>query len=249
MNKKNYAIIIQARLDSKRFPQKILKKIHKKEILTIMLERLKKNFKGKIIVAISNKNHKKIVDICNKQKIKFFLGSDNNVLKRYYKCATKNKIETIVRIPSDCPLIDFNIIKKGLKIFFSSNVDYVSNLLPRSHIDGNDVEIFSIKCLKKIYNNAISKFDQEHVTTYLQRKRSGKIFKICNFKATNDLSLKYRLTLDYREDLMVIKRILVNKNIFLNYKSIESIFRKNPDISKINKKFIGKMWYQKKNNS
>ena len=249
MGNKNYAIIIQTRLNSKRFPQKILKKIKKKEVLTIMLERLKKKFKDRIIVAISNKDHKKIVNICYKQKIKFFLGSENNVLKRYYKCAVKNRIKTIVRIPSDCPLIDLDIIKKGLKKFFSSNVDYVSNILPRSYIDGNDVEIFSIKCLERIYNRATSKFDKEHVTTFLQRNRNKGIFKIINFKATEDLSLKYRLTLDYKEDLVVIKRILANKNIFLNYKSIESIFKKNPNISKINDKYIGKMWYQKKNNS
>ena len=117
MDNKNFTIIIQARADSKRFPKKILKKINKKEVLTIMLERLKKRFKDKIIVAVANKNYKKIVDICKKQKIKFFLGSNKNVLERHYKCAQKNKIETIVRIPSDCPLIDPNIIKKGLKKF------------------------------------------------------------------------------------------------------------------------------------
>jgi len=248
MGNKNYAIIIQARLDSKRFPKKIIKKVKNKEILTIMLERLKKKFKGKIIVAISKKDHKKISNICNKQKIKFFLGSENNVLERYYKCAEKNKIKTIVRIPSDCPLIDLNIINKGLKKFISHKVDYVSNVLPRTHIDGNDVEIFSFKCLKKIYKLAKSKFDKEHVTTYLQRNKNKKIFKIINFKAEEDLSLKYRLTLDYKEDLMVIKKILLNRNIFLNYKSIEDIFKKNSNISKINDKYIGKMWYQKKKN-
>ena len=244
MKNENYAIIIQARSNSKRFPNKILKKINKKEILTIMLKRLKKKFRDKIIVAIGNKNYKKIVDICKKQKIKFFIGSDNNVLERHYKCAQKNKIKTIVRIPSDCPLIDPYIIKKGLKKFFSNNVDYVSNIIPPSYIDGNDVEIFSIGCLAKIFNNVESIFDKEHVTSYL--KRNKKIFKIMNFKTSEDLSLKYRLTLDYEEDLIVIKKILSNKNIFLNYKSIKNIFKKNPTISKINNKFIGTMWYQKK---
>jgi len=244
MNNKDYALIIQARSNSKRFPNKILKKINKKEILTIMLKRLKKKFRDKIIVVIGNKNYKKIVDICKKQKIKFFIGSNNNVLERYYKCAQKNKIKTIVRIPSDCPLVDPNIIKKGLKKFFSNNVDYVSNLIFPSYIDGNDVEIFSIKCLTKIFNNVESRFDKEHVTSYLQRNK--KIFKIMNFKANENLSLKYRVTLDYKEDLIVIKKLLSNKNIFLNYKSIKNIFKKNPAICKINNKFIGTMWYQKK---
>ena len=244
MDNKDYALIIQARTSSKRFPNKILSKINKKEILTIMLIRLKKKFKDKIIVIIGNKNCKRIVDICKKQKIKFFIGSNNNVLERYYKCARTNKIKTIVRIPSDCPLIDPNIIKKGIKKFFSNNIDYVSNLMPPTYVDGNDVEIFSIKCLTKIFNNVKLKFDKEHVTTYLRKNK--KKFKIMNFKASEDLSLKYRLTLDYEEDLIVIKKILSNKNIFLNYKSIKNIFKKNPTISKINNKFIGTMWYQKK---
>jgi spore coat polysaccharide biosynthesis protein SpsF (cytidylyltransferase family) len=243
MNNKNYALIIQARLNSGRFPNKILKKTNKKEILTIMLERLKKKFKNKIIVAIAKRNCQKIVNICKKQKTKFFIGSNNNVLERYYICAQKNKIETIVRIPSDCPLIDPNIVRKGLEKFFSNNVDYVSNLLPPSYIDGNDVEIFSIKSLSKIYKNVKSKFDKEHVTTYLRRNK--KAFKIMNFKDKEDLSLKYRLTLDYNEDLKVIKKMLSNNSIFMNYKSIKNIFKKNPEISKINKKFIGTMWYQK----
>ena len=170
MKNENYAIIIQARSNSKRFPNKILKKINKKEILTIMLKRLKKKFRDKIIVAIGNKNCKKIVDICKKQKIKFFIGSNNNVLERHYKCAQKNKIKTIVRIPSDCPLIDPNIIKKGIKKFFSNNIDYVSNLMPPTYVDGNDVEIFSIKCLTKIFNNVKLKFDKEHVTKVLHHQ-------------------------------------------------------------------------------
>jgi len=225
MKKKNYALIIQARLKSKRFPDKILKKIGKKEILSIMLSRLKKNFKKNIIIAVSNNNCEKIIKICKKQNVKYFVGSDNNVLERYYKCALKNKINTVVRIPSDCPLIDPAIIKKGIKIFFSKKVDYVSNLMPASYIDGNDVEVFSIETLSKIYNNAKSKFDKEHVTTYLRRNK--KIFKIINFKSGENLSLKYRLTLDYSEDLDVIKKILNNKSILLNYNSIKYIFKNN----------------------
>jgi|TARA_Y100000294_G_C8546479_1_gene333387 spore coat polysaccharide biosynthesis protein SpsF (cytidylyltransferase family) len=243
VNNKNYAILIQARTASKRFPNKILKKINGKEVLKIMLIRLKKKFKKKIVVVIGNKNYKKIKNVCKSQKIKFFVGSNNNVLNRYYKCAQKNKLDVIVRIPSDCPLIDPNIIKKGLKKFFSVKVDYVSNLMPATYIDGNDVEILSFKSLEKIYNKAKSKFDKEHVTTYLRRNK--RIFKIRNFRANEDLSLKYRLTLDYKEDLIVIKKIINKKNIFLNYDSIKKIFEKKPDISEINKKFIGTMWYQK----
>ena len=59
MNNQNFAILIQARTNSNRFQNKILKKINKKEVLTIMLERLKKKFEDKIIVVIGNKGYKK----------------------------------------------------------------------------------------------------------------------------------------------------------------------------------------------
>ena len=247
MYKNKFSLIIQARLDSKRYKCKILKKINKMEILTIMLKRLKKKFGSKkIVVAIANKNHSKIISICKKQKVKFYLGNNRNVLERYYKCALKNKIKTIVRIPSDCPLIDPIIIEKGVKKFFRTRADYVSNLIPASYIDGNDVEVFSFKTLNKIYDKAQSKFDKEHVTTYLRRNKS--LFKIVNFKDSENLSLIYRLTLDYKEDLIVIKKILKNNSIYLNYKTISKMFKKKPSISKINNKFIGTMWYQKKIN-
>ena len=123
-------------------------------------------------------------------------------------------------------------------------MEYVSNLTPPSYIDGNDVEIFSIKTLKKIYKKAKSSFDKQHVTTYL--RRNIKKFNTMNFAENENLALKYRLTLDYKEDLIVIKKILDKKNIFLNYQTIKKIFKQNPEISKINKKFIGEMWYQKK---
>ena len=189
-------------------------------------------------------NNNKIIAICKKQKGNFFIGSNNNVLDRYYKCAKKNHVKTIIRIPSDCPLIDPQIIKRGIKKFFLKKVEYVSNLLPPSYIDGNDVEIFSIEVLHKIYKKAKSKFDKQHVTTYLRRNKKN--FSIFNFSEKDNLSLKYRLTIDYEEDLVVIKKILHKRSIFLNYHTIKKIFKQNPKISRINKKFIGAMWYQKK---
>ena len=120
MSKKKFAILIQARTDSRRFPNKILKKINGKEVLKIMLMRLNKKFKKKIIVVIANKNYKKVKNICKNQKVKFFIGSNKDVLNRYYQCSKKNKLDTIVRIPSDCPLVDPNIITKGMKKFFSN---------------------------------------------------------------------------------------------------------------------------------
>ena len=123
-NKSDFNIIIQARFNSRRLRGKVLKKINNKEVLLIMIERLKK-FRSNIIVNISQKNPNKIINFCKRNKIRYFVGSDNNVLKRYYDCATKFKTKIIVRIPSDCPLIDAKILEKGMKLFLNQKYSYI----------------------------------------------------------------------------------------------------------------------------
>ncbi len=240
--KLNLNIIIQARLNSNRLKGKILKKINDKEIILIMIERLKK-FKSNIIINISKKNPDRIINFCKKNKIKYFVGSDNNVLKRYYDCATKFKSKIIVRIPSDCPLIDPKIVEKGIKLFLRKKYAYISNIIYPTYIDGNDVEIFDYKTLKLINHNAKSKFDKEHVTTFLRRNLNN--YKYKNFGSNKNLSKKYRYTLDYPEDLFLIKKIINKLGFYCNYSKICNFLIKNKKISKINKKYIGKMWYQK----
>ena len=238
----NLNIIIQARFNSSRLKGKILKKINNKEVLLIMIERLKK-FRSNIIVNISKKNPYKIINFCKTNKIKYFVGSDNNVLKRYYDCATKFKTKIIVRIPSDCPLIDTKIVEKGMKLFFNKKYSYISNIINPSFIDGNDVEIFDYKTLRFINKMAKTRFDKEHVTTYLRRNIDK--FKYKNFKANKNLSKKYRYTLDYPEDFQLINKIVDNLGFNCNYLEISNFLINNKKISNINKKFIGTMWYQK----
>ena len=241
--KKKFFIIIQARLNSNRLKGKILKKIDNKEILSIMIDRLKK-FKNKLIINISKKNSKKIINLCKKKRVKYFLGSDLNVLKRYYECARFFKARNIVRIPSDCPLIDPTVIEKGLNIFFKNDYDYVTNLSPPTYIDGNDVEIMDYKTLKEMHLKATSKMDREHVTTYLRKNLNN--YKYKNFKSKKNNSSKFRLTLDYKEDLEVIKSVVINLGIHVKYIKILNFLKKNKKISLLNKKYIGTMWYQKK---
>ena len=218
MEKKlNLNIIIQARFNSTRLKGKILKKINNKEILLIMIERLKK-YKSNLIINISKKNPDKIVNFCKKNNIRYFIGSDNNVLKRYYDCATKFKSKIIVRIPSDCPLIDPKIVEKGISLFLNKRYSYISNIINPTFIDGNDVEIFNYKILKLINNKAKSKFDKEHVTTFLRRNLNR--YKYKNFGSNKNLSKEYRYTLDYPEDLFLIKKIINKLGFYCNYSKI-----------------------------
>ena len=123
-------IILQARSDSKRFPNKVLKKINNKTILELIIERLKKISNTILIVATTKKkNDDKICRICKKNKVFYYRGKINDVLSRYYKAAQEHNLNTIIRCNSDCPFIDKQILKKMINKYKKEKYDYFSNIL------------------------------------------------------------------------------------------------------------------------
>ena len=109
----------------------------------------------KIIVATTKLNEDDIIEkISKNNKINCFRGNSENVLERFYECAKKFQLETIVRITADCPLIDPKIVDSFIEIFNSGEYDYVHNMEPRTFPDGLDAEVFSFKILEEAYKNA-----------------------------------------------------------------------------------------------
>ena len=149
---KKIAVISQCRLGSKRLTSKILLKINNEYLINLFTKRLKKINCEKIILAIANeKNKNKLIKKINKNKVEIFVGSQKNLLKRYYDCAKFYKLDIIIRITSDCPLIDPYLVNKGIKLFKKKKIDYLSNNLPRSWPHGLDYEVFTFETLKKTY--------------------------------------------------------------------------------------------------
>ena len=235
INNNRVLAIVQARFFASRLPGKVLKKINNKTILEILIKRLLKSKKiSKIIIACSsNKMDKEIIKIANKVKIDYFIGSEKNVLKRYYLAAKKFKFNNICRITADCPLIDSNIVDLVIKNFFEQKVDYASNANPPSFPDGLDIEIFNFKSLAKAYKYATSAHDKEHVNPYMKRDKNITKF---NLKNEEDLSW-LRVTLDEQSDFNLIKKILENfKNKpFFNLKDLMKFYNKNKNLFLINK--------------
>ena len=227
--------LIQARVNSKRLPKKVLLKINRRTILEIIHKRLEKSkFITKIIFIIPNdkKNlilEKKLINL----KYEYFKGSSLNVLKRYYDAAKFYKLKNLIRITSDCPLIDPSIIDKMILKFRKNNLDYLSNNNPPSFPHGLDLEIIKFDSIKKAYLNAKSSRDKEHVTYYITRNK--KKFRIKNFMNKKDSS-QIRITLDYKKDFTVIKKIFNNfyPNINFRLNDIEKLYLKKPKIFKDN---------------
>ena len=165
--KNNYKIIIEARSGSKRFPFKILRKISNKTILELLIDRLKTKIpKNKIIVATTKKKEDfPITNICIRNNIKFFRGSENNLINRIYSAAKKNKIQNIVQITADNPLVDLNILQTLIKIYFKKNLEFATNSFYRTFPIGSDIRIFKCSTLEK-NEHKVPKKKKEHTAFF-----------------------------------------------------------------------------------
>ena len=148
LKKNKIVAIVQARCGSIRLPNKIMKKIDGIPSIELLYNRLKlsKELDHIVIATSKNQGNKKLINFCEKNNINYFLGSENNVLKRYFDASKVFKADIIVRITGDSILIDPKLVDRIIKIFKKSKVDYVSNCEPPTFPDGLDVEVFSKKC-------------------------------------------------------------------------------------------------------
>ncbi|MFH1197886.1 MAG: glycosyltransferase family protein [bacterium] len=243
--------VVQARMSSTRLPGKVMLLAAGKPLLLLMIERMKQAVKtGKVIVATStNYEDDAIEKLCVENKIDFFRGHPTDLLDRHYWAGKKLKADAVVKIPSDCPLIDPKIIDRVIDHYITNfdEYDYVSNLHPATYPDGNDVEIMSFEALKTAWENANQNFEREHTTPYIWTH--PEMFKIGNIKweANLDYSTSHRWTIDYEEDYLFIKKVfeeLYPVNPKFSMVDILNLLWLNPAIANLNSKYIGRYWYE-----
>lgn len=232
--------IVQARLGSSRLPGKVLKKICGKTVLEHDINRLKlvSNIDDIVIATTTKLQDNKIVEEADRLGIKYFRGSEDDVLSRYYFAAKENNADIIVRVTSDCPCLDYNILDDMIGIFLGKKdkIDYMNNTLDRTYPRGYDIEIFSLNSLYKAFKNAKKDYEREHVTPYLYDINNN--FRILSYKNSINYS-NYRVTLDTEEDFQVIKAIyedLFNTKGYFLLQDVVEFFKKNPKVAEINKK-------------
>lgn len=219
-------LFIQARCGSSRLPNKVLLKIQGKTVLehTVLRAKKSKLLNDVIICTTSNSEDNELIEICKEKKIKYFRGSENNVLDRFYQASELINPDIILRCTCDCPMLDPNIIddminqyKNINQNYYFMNYKYQGN---EGFPDGFDAEIFTKKILDEAWNNVTSKSDKEHVTPYMRRNYGKEKYSVILSKSYEGLDLnKLHLSLDTKEDYEVIK------NIFNN------LYPHNPDFS------------------
>lgn len=204
--------ITQARYGSSRFPGKILKKINGKTLLQIHLERvLKSKLISKLIVATTREEKAQdIIDIANDLGLSSYRGSLSDVLDRFYQSVINENADYIVRITSDCPLIDPKLIDAVIDTCIKNDLDYCSNTLNPTFPDGMDVEIMKFSALEKAWKEAQFLSEREHVTPYIWKNstaKNGTVFRSLNFENATDYS-NYRITVDEAVDFDLIKQLI-----------------------------------------
>lgn len=207
-------IITQARLSSSRFPMKILAAIDSEDtMLSLHLKRLKKSqLANEVVVATTHENGiERVVDIASNCNALVFQGSENDVLDRFYHAAKIAEADIVVRVTSDCPLIDSELIDEVISYYKKKNVDYVSITLKEQFPDGVDCEVFSFKVLERAWSEAKLQFEREHVTPYIWQNSSvkgGNLFSSFAFENKFGNFSHYRITVDTPEDLKIIQALV-----------------------------------------
>ena len=231
-------VIIQARMGSTRLPGKVMLEIYGKTVLGHVIERVKQSERiNAIIIATTNDTCDDLIETeALKNGVSVFRGSEQNVLERYYLAAKEKQLDVVVRVTSDCPLIDPFIIDNLIESFLENSYDMVSNTgsdyQKRTIPPGLDVEVFSFASLEEAYLKADQIYQLEHVTPYIYEHCQRLYFQ----RDDEDFS-QVRLTLDTKEDFLLIQKIYEklyhNKHDFY-LTEILGLYFNEPELFKIN---------------
>jgi spore coat polysaccharide biosynthesis protein SpsF len=234
-------VIVQARMGSSRLPGKVMLEAAGKPLLGHLNDRLKlaQTLERICVATTTESRDQAIVDFCDSHNILVFRGSETDVLDRYYQAAMHYNLDVIVRVTSDCPLIDPVLIDKMVQFFRKHNHDYdlVTNRHPLTFPDGTDFDVMSIEKLKYVWEHAAEPHQREHTVPYFWE--SG--MRVYNFEHPDKLFRQHRWTLDYPEDYELINRIitgLYRDGNFFGTEDILNFLAGNPHLQNINAKYI-----------
>ncbi len=222
--------IIQARMGSTRFPNKVIQPICGRPMIGLLIERLRKSrYIGEIILATSeDPRNDTLQSYVESLGIKVFRGDENDVLSRYYFAAKAAGANLVIRITGDCPIIDSQVVDSVIEDVLDKKADYGSNVSPPTFPDGLDVEAFSFKALEAAYWEAHSPREREHVTPYVRENPQFRRTAILH----NPNYSNERWTVDEHEDYEVVRGIFeyFHPRIDFSWQEVVALRKLKPEI-------------------
>jgi spore coat polysaccharide biosynthesis protein SpsF len=243
--------VVQARTGSTRLPNKVLRPLAGAPLLVRMVERVKlAHLAGKVVVATTaDATDDPIEALCADAGLDCYRGHATDLLDRHYRAGLAHGAGAVVKIPSDCPLIDPAVIDRviGYLLDNPARFDYVSNLHPATYPDGNDVEIMPMAALETAWREASRGFEREHTTPYFWENPDR--FRCANvpWESGLDYSMSHRWTIDYEEDYQFIRAVfdaLYPENPRFTLDDILALETSRPDIHTLNARYAGVNWYR-----
>ena len=233
--------IIQARMGSTRLPGKVIMDLGGDTVLARVVRRLcRAKFVDEIVIATTSSDaDDAIVRECERLGVPWFRGSEDDVLDRYYQAAQTYAAGAVVRITSDCPLIDPELVDGTIRVFQEQHCDYASNLFPRTYPRGLDTEVFTVAALERDWREARAPYQREHVTPFLYEH--PELFRLVSLRGRIDYS-QYRWTLDTAEDLQLLRAIYArfsNQDNF-GWREAVALMEREPELAELNSRVLQK---------
>ncbi|MBF9237698.1 glycosyltransferase family protein [Hymenobacter sp. BT683] len=243
--------VVQARMGSSRLPGKVLLPLAGQPLLVRMVERVQRaHLAGTIVVATTtDAADDAVAACCAAHGLECFRGSALDLLDRHYQAARHYGADVVLKIPSDCPLIDPGVIDEvvGFYLHFADRYDFVSNLHPATFPDGNDVEVMPFEALETAWREAQRPLEREHTTPFFWENPGQ--FRLGNvaWDSGKDFSMSHRWTIDYPEDYKFISAVyeaLYPTNAAFGLDDILALLVRRPDIAQLNAHLAGVNWYR-----
>lgn len=232
-------IVVQARTTSTRLPRKVLMDLCGRPMLAQQLRRLKlcRRVEDIVLATTRNASDDPIVELAEVEQVRWFRGDEDDVLGRYMGAAREAKAEMIIRITSDCPLIDPGVTDQVVRELEenSRRADYASNVIRRTFPQGLDTEVFLIDVLERMFRLAESCSAHEHVTHFLLHEHPD-LFLTRSVEDCEDNS-DLRWTVDQEEDLRMVRQLYETLDLDctdVSYADIVKYVRSHPEVAAIN---------------
>jgi spore coat polysaccharide biosynthesis protein SpsF len=244
-------VVVQARLGSTRLPGKVLMPLAGRPLLERMVERVRAaETPFDVVVATTTATaDDAVAELCRRIDVACFRGHPTDLLDRHVQAARAAGADVVVKIPSDCPLIDPRIIDRVLAYHAADGArfDFVSNLHPATYPDGNDVEAMPMAALEIAWREAKKPLEREHTTPFLWDQPAR--FRVGNvaWETGIDYSMSHRFTVDYREDYAFVSAVydeLHSDGRVFSLGDILALTDARPDILARNAAYAGVNWYR-----
>jgi spore coat polysaccharide biosynthesis protein SpsF len=227
--------IVQARMGSTRLPGKVLRQLGSRTALSWVIHRVLRfhHIDGLLIATTLQSADDAIVQEAARCSAEVFRGDESDVLDRYYRAACHARADLIVRITSDCPLIDPEVSDYTIRRFLDEQPDYASNTLERAYPRGLDTEVMTFSALERAWKEASEPYQRAHVTPYLYQHPEK--FRLLSVKGEDDFS-GYRWTLDTPDDAEFLQEVFarLGGSVEFTWRDVLNLLEREPALAEKN---------------